>query len=572
MLASLTPSLPQSLSGGRAEGAGAEGWASATAPGVDPAALAGLASTSVSALADTALSAADLGIVASAIHRGIATVPACEAQRTCSALAAACTRLAGDMDWRGVAAAELALRHLAALGGARERPVVAEGSAKYSARLDRSATPAMRRLASRAVEACAAVTNQGCELARSALQLLLRTLEMAAMDSEAPPAWSTALRGGGEVLLVGGAADGGQLAAALLAGGSGRIAYWCRFASDARAAPAAEESTPLAAAWPRAPSCPSGLYAAAVMRVPASADALAFAADAVASVLCPGGTLLLLGLTDEGATEASLQAALGPPFEGLTTLATSPEGSAGVWCVRRRSSTPPAKGSATAWRSEMMVELTPKEGAERVSPLRFVVFPGFFAGGGLDVMSEALLSCIPLPPAGSRVLDFGCGSGALSASLLLREPRLIPTLLDADALAVAAATENMRMLEQGRESGLHVPRMRATVLLSDGFSALDPDLCFDLIVSNPPVHSGSCDDFRVLIGLLEGAPRRLRGGGSLWIVAQAQVPVGRLAAAAAASVESSARTAWRKVRPVALANGRFVAWHLQAQTDDECLG
>ena len=51
---------------------------------------------------------------------------------------------------------------------------------------------------------------------------------------------------------------------------------------------------------------------------------------------------------------------------------------------------------------------------------------------------------------------------------------------------------------------------------------------YEWIVSNPPVHRGQPDDFVALIELIGGARRRLRKGGVLWLVAQEQVPVGRL--------------------------------------------
>ena len=65
------------------------------------------------------------------------------------------------------------------------------------------------------------------------------------------------------------------------------------------------------------------------------------------------------------------------------------------------------------------------------------------------------------------------------------------------------------------------------------------------------VHHGQPDDFRVLIALLRGARRRLKPGGVLWLVAQEQVPVGRLLAL-------HGRFAW--VRATEADGGRFVVW------------
>ena len=64
-------------------------------------------------------------------------------------------------------------------------------------------------------------------------------------------------------------------------------------------------------------------------------------------------------------------------------------------------------------------------------------------------------------------------------------------------------------------------------------------------MSNPPVHLGLTDDFRVVRLLARGAPAALRPGGSLWVVAQAFVPVGSLieGAMAAATAKATADTA-----------------------------
>ena len=79
----------------------------------------------------------------------------------------------------------------------------------------------------------------------------------------------------------------------------------------------------------------------------------------------------------------------------------------------------------------------------------WLVAPGLFAGGGVDVMTAYLLATLaaatPAPFAdGARVLDFCCGSGVIAATLLARAPRLRVHLLDADALALRCARRNVR--------------------------------------------------------------------------------------------------------------------------------
>ena len=112
-------------------------------------------------------------------------------------------------------------------------------------------------------------------------------------------------------------------------------------------------------------------------------------------------------------------------------------------------------------------------------------------------------------------------------------------LLDADAVALHAARANV--------SG-------ARFWLSDCWAELPPKKRFDWIVSNPPVHNGLQTDFRVLRSLVTAASRRLRKGGSVWIVCQEYVPVGRLLAA-----ELPVLTAARAV----FDDGRFTVWTAQ---------
>ena len=84
------------------------------------------------------------------------------------------------------------------------------------------------------------------------------------------------------------------------------------------------------------------------------------------------------------------------------------------------------------------------------------------------------------------------------------------TLLDADALAVAAARINVADAFD--------------VLLSDAWTAVPKDSHFDIIVSNPPVHRGRCQDFSVLEALLSGARSHLADGGAVYFVTQSYVP------------------------------------------------
>lgn len=200
-------------------------------------------------------------------------------------------------------------------------------------------------------------------------------------------------------------------------------------------------------------------------------------------------------------------------FEDVSVLADGP--TAAVVAARCGAGAADKQRSQAAWRQEVSVRL-PLGDDEGRDEDGWCVYPGLFAGGGLDIMTEVLLKALPSsPPPGLKVLDFACGAGSIAASILRRVPSAEVTLLDADAVATAACRENLPGAKR--------------LIVSDCWRELEHrKLRFHWIVSNPPVHCGHADDFRVLRELCEGAGPRLRPRGVLWIVAQEYVPVGGL--------------------------------------------
>ena len=135
--------------------------------------------------------------------------------------------------------------------------------------------------------------------------------------------------------------------------------------------------------------------------------------------------------------------------------------------------------------------------------LTFVTDAGVFSRDGLDRGTEVLLEA--LPPLEGRVLDLGCGWGAVGVALGKRYPALDIVMTDINSRAVELARRNLA------ENGV-----TAAVLQGDGFDAVEGR--FDAIVTNPPIRAGKA----VIYGLFARAREYLEPDGALYVVIRKQ--------------------------------------------------
>jgi 16S rRNA (guanine1207-N2)-methyltransferase len=156
----------------------------------------------------------------------------------------------------------------------------------------------------------------------------------------------------------------------------------------------------------------------------------------------------------------------------------------------------------------------PHDGARRFTvplagrTLRVVSYPGVFSHGELDPGTSLLLDRLPAEPV-ERALDWGCGSGILGAALRLLHPSARVDLVDTNALALRSARETLAA------NGLSADLARA----SDGLSEAGEG--YDLIVSNPPFHSGVQTAFAVTERFIREARGHLHPSGRLLLVTNA---------------------------------------------------
>ncbi len=134
--------------------------------------------------------------------------------------------------------------------------------------------------------------------------------------------------------------------------------------------------------------------------------------------------------------------------------------------------------------------------------LTFEVDTGVFASHGLDPGTALLIESLPVRPT-DRVLDLGCGWGAVGVAAARLARRGTVVLTDVNRRAVRLAQRNLA------RNGVQ----NATVEVGPAFEPVG-EATFDVIATNPPYHAGR----PVVLDLLEEAPRHLAPGGRLLIV------------------------------------------------------
>ena len=130
----------------------------------------------------------------------------------------------------------------------------------------------------------------------------------------------------------------------------------------------------------------------------------------------------------------------------------------------------------------------------------FCTDAGVFSRDGLDFGSRLLIETV-YPLLHGRVLDMGCGWGAIGVLLARLCPDAQITMADINERAVALAARN------ARQNGVS-----AETLVSDGYENIAPS--FDAIVTNPPIRAGKQTVYRIL----DEAKTRLVPGGRLFLV------------------------------------------------------
>ena len=136
--------------------------------------------------------------------------------------------------------------------------------------------------------------------------------------------------------------------------------------------------------------------------------------------------------------------------------------------------------------------------------LVFETDSGVFSRGEMDAGSALLLECLPM--LSGRVLDLGCGWGALGVSVACANPEADVTCVDVNLRALGLCEKNAQ-----------VNGARVRVLESDGVKAIREDR-FDTVITNPPIRAGK----QKVYELLKEAQEALDTEGKLYLVIRKQ--------------------------------------------------
>jgi 16S rRNA (guanine1207-N2)-methyltransferase len=138
----------------------------------------------------------------------------------------------------------------------------------------------------------------------------------------------------------------------------------------------------------------------------------------------------------------------------------------------------------------------------------FVTRPGVFSADGPDKGSVALLDA--LPALSGHVVDLGAGWGYLSRAILASDAVTALDIVEADLTALDCAREN-------------VTDPRAAFHWADA-TRFRPKQPADVVVSNPPFHTGRAGDPGLGRGFIRAAAAMLAPSGIFWMVANRHLP------------------------------------------------
>ncbi len=134
--------------------------------------------------------------------------------------------------------------------------------------------------------------------------------------------------------------------------------------------------------------------------------------------------------------------------------------------------------------------------------------PNVFSRDKLDIGTRVLLPQIPQDPSLQKIVDLGCGNGALGIQAARLNPDATLIFCDESYLAIKSAMLSVKSAGIGNT---------CEFIVTDCLANAPGDV--DLILCNPPFHQQNSMHTQIAYRMFKGAYQHLKPGGKLMVVA-----------------------------------------------------
>ena len=138
-----------------------------------------------------------------------------------------------------------------------------------------------------------------------------------------------------------------------------------------------------------------------------------------------------------------------------------------------------------------------------------------YAREKLDLGARYFLQNLPEIPAGSRVIDLGCGNGVLGLTVMAAQGEAKVDFVDESYMAIASARENI-------DNNLPQAADNCTFHVNDCLTGFDSNSA-DVILCNPPFHQQTATTDHIAWQMFNDSFRILKKGGELRIIGNRQL-------------------------------------------------
>lgn len=133
----------------------------------------------------------------------------------------------------------------------------------------------------------------------------------------------------------------------------------------------------------------------------------------------------------------------------------------------------------------------------------------------LDIGARYFIENLPQVPAGTKVIDLGCGNGVIGLSILDQQPQASVHFYDESFMAIKSAEENIK-------NNLQELFENCSFNVNDCLSNVASESA-DLILCNPPFHQQTATTDHIAWQMFKDSFRVLKKGGELRIIGNRQL-------------------------------------------------